>query len=66
MEIKPEVLDELLKGVKTQQDLMGPNGLLKGKLPAALSITHNSQAPDRADGPWKEAPSLRPLVPPIQ
>jgi putative transposase len=29
MEIKPEVLDELLKGVKTQQDLMGPNGLLK-------------------------------------
>jgi transposase-like protein len=30
MEIKPEVLDELLKGVKTQQDLMGPNGLLQG------------------------------------
>jgi transposase-like protein len=28
MEIKPEVLDELLKGVQTQQDLMGPNGLL--------------------------------------
>ena len=27
-EIKPEVLDELLKGVQTQQDLMGPNGLL--------------------------------------
>lgn len=29
MEIKPEVLDELLKGVKTQDDLAGPNGLLK-------------------------------------
>lgn len=26
--IKPEVLDGLLKRVKTQQDLMGPNGLL--------------------------------------
>ena len=29
MEIKPEVLDELLKGVRTQEDLAGPNGLLK-------------------------------------
>lgn len=29
MEIKPEVLDELLKGVKTQDDLAGPGGLLK-------------------------------------
>ena len=29
MDIKPEVLDELLKGIKTQQDLAGPNGLLK-------------------------------------
>lgn len=29
MEIKPEVLDELLKGIKTQNDLAGPNGLLK-------------------------------------
>ena len=29
MEIKPEVLDELLKGIKTQDDLAGPNGLLK-------------------------------------
>lgn len=29
MDIKPEVLDELLKGVKTQADLAGPNGLLK-------------------------------------
>ena len=29
MEIKPEVLDELLKGIKTQEDLAGPNGLLK-------------------------------------
>jgi hypothetical protein len=28
MEIKPEVLDEWLKGLKTQQDLMGPNGLV--------------------------------------
>jgi putative transposase len=29
MDIKPEVLDELLKGIRTQQDLAGPNGLLK-------------------------------------
>lgn len=29
MDIKPEVLDELLKGIKTQEDLAGPNGLLK-------------------------------------
>jgi len=29
MDIKPEVLDELLKGIKTQADLAGPNGLLK-------------------------------------
>ena len=29
MDIKPEVLDELLKGIKTQDDLAGPNGLLK-------------------------------------
>lgn len=29
MDIKPEVLDELLKGIKTQNDLAGPNGLLK-------------------------------------
>lgn len=29
MDIQPEVLDELLKGVKTQEDLTGPNGLLK-------------------------------------
>ena len=29
MDIKPEVLDELLKGIKTQEDLSGPNGLLK-------------------------------------
>jgi hypothetical protein len=29
MEIKPAVLDELLKGVKTRRDLMGPCGLLK-------------------------------------
>lgn len=29
MDIKPEVLDELLKGIKTQSDLAGPNGLLK-------------------------------------
>jgi putative transposase len=28
MDIKPEVLDELLKGIKTQDDLAGPNGLL--------------------------------------
>jgi putative transposase len=29
MDIQPEVLDELLKGVKTQEDLTGPKGLLK-------------------------------------
>ena len=29
MEIKTEVLDELLKGIRTQEDLAGPNGLLK-------------------------------------
>ena len=29
MELKAEVLDELLKGIKTQADLAGPNGLLK-------------------------------------
>lgn len=29
MDIKPEVLDELLKGIKTQEDLAGPNRLLK-------------------------------------
>lgn len=29
MDIKPEVLDELLRGIKTQDDLAGPNGLLK-------------------------------------
>jgi len=29
MDLKPELLDELLKGVKTQEDLAGPNGLLK-------------------------------------
>jgi len=29
MEIKPEVLDKLLEGVKTQEDLAGPGGLLK-------------------------------------
>ncbi len=29
MDIKPEVLDKLLEGVKTQDDLAGPGGLLK-------------------------------------
>jgi putative transposase len=29
MELKTEVLDELLKGIKTEEDLAGPNGLLK-------------------------------------
>ena len=29
MELKGELLEELLKGVKTQADLTGPNGLLK-------------------------------------
>ena len=29
MDLSPELLDELLKGVKTQDDLAGPNGLLK-------------------------------------
>jgi putative transposase len=29
MELKEELLDELLKGVKTQSDLAGPDGLLK-------------------------------------
>ena len=29
MEWKPELLDELLKGMKTEEDLAGPNGLLK-------------------------------------
>lgn len=29
MDISPELLDELLKGVRTQDDLGGPNGLLK-------------------------------------
>ena len=29
MDLSPKLLDELLKGVKTQDDLAGPNGLLK-------------------------------------
>jgi putative transposase len=29
MELKPELLDKLLEGVKTQDDLAGPDGLLK-------------------------------------
>lgn len=29
MELKAEVLDDLLKGIKTQEDLAGPKGLLK-------------------------------------
>ena len=29
MELKAELLDELLKGIKTEKDLAGPNGLLK-------------------------------------
>ena len=29
MELKPELLDKLLEGVKTQNDLAGPDGLLK-------------------------------------
>jgi putative transposase len=29
MELKPEILDKLLEGVKTQDDLAGPGGLLK-------------------------------------
>ena len=29
MELKAELLDELLRGVKTQEDLAGPDGLLK-------------------------------------
>src|SRR3569833_2528029 len=29
MDIKPEVLDKLLEGIKTQDDLAGPEGLLK-------------------------------------
>ena len=29
MELKAEVLDDLLKGIKTEEDLAGPNGLLK-------------------------------------
>jgi transposase-like protein len=29
MELKPEILDKLLEGVKTQEDLAGPGGLLK-------------------------------------
>lgn len=36
MEIKREVLDELLKGIKTQDDLAGPNGLLKAISKALL------------------------------
>ena len=29
MTIKPEILDELIKGYKTPEDLIGVNGLLK-------------------------------------
>ncbi len=29
MELKAELLDDLLKGIKTQEYLAGPNGLLK-------------------------------------
>jgi transposase-like protein len=29
MELKPKLLDKLLEGVKTQEDLAGPGGLLK-------------------------------------
>jgi putative transposase len=29
MELKPELLDKLLEGVRTQDDLAGPGGLLK-------------------------------------
>lgn len=36
MDIKPEVLDELVRGIKTQDDLAGPNGLLKALTKALL------------------------------
>ena len=36
MDIKSEVLDELVKGIKTQDDLAGPNGLLKALTKALL------------------------------
>lgn len=36
MEIKPEILDELIKGYKTPEDLLGDNGLLKQLTKALL------------------------------
>ena len=51
MELKVELLEELLKGVKTQADLTGPNGLLK-QITKALTermlageLTHRQVAP---------------------
>jgi len=36
MEIKPEILDELIKGYKNPEDLLGENGLLKQLTKALL------------------------------
>ncbi len=43
MDIKPEVLDELLKGIKTQRDLAGPNGLLKATTKALVERALESE-----------------------
>ncbi len=49
MELKPELLDGLLRGVKTQEDLAGPDGLLKQITKALVErmlageLTHQEQ-----------------------
>ena len=43
MEIKPEILDELIKGYKNPEDLPGENGLLKQLTKALLERAMNAE-----------------------
>jgi len=43
MEIKPEILDELIKGYKNPEDLLGENGLLKQLTKALLERAMNAE-----------------------
>ena len=43
MEIKPEILDELIKGYKNPEDLLGDNGLLKQLTKALLERAMNAE-----------------------
>jgi RHS repeat-associated protein len=67
MELKPEVLDKLLKGVKTQEDLAGPDGLLKQITKALVErmlageLTHHLgyEKHDEASLSWDQLGSTR-------